>query len=156
MRRYRFRHGDVGPRAEFVVISVIAELVYIRRCLTELLIMEIWVPFPNLSVCLLSGMSSTCMGCVARERLTCGSYQPDFGTGGGLSRAHSRGEATWAFLTGIEQPLAESVIRSDSCRDLQHAAPMVHPEGPSHVVGIIAERLNKPVSGNLSEWSRTT
>ena len=41
-------------------------------------------------------------------------------------------------------------------RDLQSAAPMLHPEDPSHVVGSIAERLTRSVSGNLSEWSRTT
>ena len=28
-----------------------------------------------------------------------------------MSRAHSSGEATWAFVTGMEQPLAESPTR---------------------------------------------
>ena len=41
-------------------------------------------------------------------------------------------------------------------RDLQRAAPMEHPEGPSHLISSIAERLTRPVSGNLSEWSTTT
>ena len=45
----------------------------------------------------LERMSSARMGCVARQRLACGSCQPAFSTGGGLSRAHSSGEATWAF-----------------------------------------------------------
>ena len=42
-RRSRGVSGDIG--AEF---PVIAELVYLRKCVTELLIMEIWVLFPNL------------------------------------------------------------------------------------------------------------
>ena len=38
-RRSRGVTGDIG--AEFTAISVIAELVQLRRCVTELLIMEI-------------------------------------------------------------------------------------------------------------------
>ena len=41
-------------------------------------------------------------------------------------------------------------------RELQRATPMEHPEGLSHVIGSIAKRLTRPVSGNLSEWSRIT
>ena len=41
-------------------------------------------------------------------------------------------------------------------RVLKLAAPMEHSDGPSHVVGNIAERLTRPVRGYLSEWSRTT
>ena len=48
------------------------------------------------------------------------------------------------------------VTDQELVRDLQRAAPMVHPESPSHVVGSTAERLTRPVSWNLSEWSRTT
>ena len=48
------------------------------------------------------------------------------------------------------------VNAQERVRDLQHAVLMEHPEGPSHMVGSIAERLTRPVSGNLSEWSRTT
>ena len=46
------------------------------------------------------------MGDEARQCLTCGSYQSACSTGE-ESRAHSSGEATWAFVTGIQQPLAE-------------------------------------------------
>ena len=46
----------------------------------------------------------------ARQRLTCGSYQSAFTTGE-ETRAHSSSEATWAFVTGMEQPLAESLTR---------------------------------------------
>ena len=35
------RRGDVSDRAELPAISAIAELVQLRRCVTELLIMEI-------------------------------------------------------------------------------------------------------------------
>ena len=34
--------------AEFPAISAIAELELLRRCVTELLIMKIWILFPNL------------------------------------------------------------------------------------------------------------
>ena len=47
---------------------------------------------------------------VARQCLTCGSYQSACSTGE-ETRAHSSGEATRGFLTGIEQPLAESSTR---------------------------------------------
>ena len=40
--------GDIGAHAEFPAISAIPELVQLCRCVTELLIMEIWVLFPNL------------------------------------------------------------------------------------------------------------
>ena len=48
----------------------------------------------------------------ARKRLTCGSYHSSCITGE-ETRAHSSVEATWAFLTGIEQPLAESSTREE-------------------------------------------
>ena len=51
------------------------------------------------------------------------------------------------FLTGMEQPQAESLLRCEP--ELQRATPMEHPKGPSHVIGSIAERLTRPVSGNL-------
>ena len=72
-----------------------------------------------------------------------------------LSGTHSSGEATWAFLTGMEQPQAESLLRSET-ENCSVPAPMAHPEGPSHVAVGIAERLTRPVSGNLSKWSRKT
>ena len=108
----------------------------------------------QLSECLLSGMSSARMGCMAWQHLACASYQPAFSTCGGLSRAHSSGEATWAL--NRDRATSGRVTDQEWVRDLQHAVSMVHPEGPSHVVGSIAERLTRPVSGNLSEWSRTT
>ena len=43
------RRGDVGDRAELLAISAIAVLVKLRRFVTELLIMEIWVLFLDLS-----------------------------------------------------------------------------------------------------------
>ena len=46
----------------------------------------------------------------ARQRLSCISYQSACSTGE-ETRAHSSGEATWAFVTGMEQPLAESPTR---------------------------------------------
>ena len=46
----------------------------------------------------------------ARQRLSCGSYQSACSTGE-ETRSHSSREATWAFLTGMEQPLAESPSR---------------------------------------------
>ena len=46
----------------------------------------------------------------ARQHLTCGSCQSACSTGE-ETRAHSSGEATWAFITGMEQPLAESPTR---------------------------------------------
>ena len=46
----------------------------------------------------------------ARQCLTCVSYQSACSTGE-ETRAHSSGEATSAFLTGIGQPLAESLTR---------------------------------------------
>ena len=45
-RRSRGVTGDIG--AEFRAISAIAEIVKLSRCVTELLIMEIRVLFPNL------------------------------------------------------------------------------------------------------------
>ena len=45
-----------------------------------------------------------------RKRLPCGSYHSACSTVE-ETRAHFSGEATWAFVTGIEQPLAESPTR---------------------------------------------
>ena len=47
---------------------------------------------------------------VARQCLSCGSYQFTCSTGE-ETRADSSGEATLAFVTGIEEPLAESPTR---------------------------------------------
>ena len=46
----------------------------------------------------------------ARQHLTCGSYQSACSTGE-RSRAHSSGETTRPFITGMEHPLAESPTR---------------------------------------------
>ena len=47
---------------------------------------------------------------VARQHLSCGIYQSACSTGQ-ETRAHSSGEATWAFVTWMEQPPAESLTR---------------------------------------------
>ena len=64
----------------------------------------------------------------------------------------------WGHLSFFNRDGATSgrVIAQVWDRELQRAAPMEHPEGPSHVIGSIAERLTRSVSGNLSEWSRIT
>ena len=48
----------------------------------------------------------------ARQHLICGSYQSACSTGD-ETRAHSSGEATWAFATEKEQPPAESPTREE-------------------------------------------
>ena len=61
----------------------------------------------QLSVCHASGISSAPMGKYSQAMLI--PWQISIWLQhGGETRAHTCGEATWAFLTGMEQPLAES------------------------------------------------
>ena len=55
----------------------------------------------------------------ARQRLTYGSYQSTCNTGE-ETRAHSSGEVTWAYVTGMEQPLAESPTREGKRTAVSH------------------------------------
>ena len=64
----------------------------------------------QLSVCHTSGISSAHMGNCGQATHLLWHYQSACSTGE-ETRAHSSGEATWAFLTGMEQLLAESPTR---------------------------------------------
>ena len=79
----------------------------------------------QLSVFLASEISSALMGDCGQATLdlwqipVCLQHRVD-------SRAPSSGEATWAFVPGMEQPLAESPTREE--RELQWAVHMAQPK----------------------------
>ena len=102
----------------------------------------------NHQFCLLSGHNGHALDVHARQCLACGRYQPAFSTGKRVVQSPLK---WWSHLSFYNRDGATSGRVNDQewVRDLQRAALMEHPEGPSHVVVSIAERLTRPVSGNL-------